>query len=95
MSVPFSWEKQYKRTWENFNSEEEKVLAENNEIIENMPYKKGIIRHFHIIVDSSLSIEMNDFLPSFRYHITTKLNHFIKKIYEENPISVLTLLIHR
>lgn len=96
MSAPFSWEKQYKRTWENLNEDEEKNVSLEKKLHHTYaPYKKGIIRHFHIIIDSSASIELNDFLPSFRYHVTTKLNHFIKKFYDENPISILSLLIYR
>lgn len=96
MSTPFSWEKQYKRTWENLSDEEDETLILRKQPIYNQsPYKKGIIRHFHIIVDSSATIELNDFLPSFRYHITVELNNFIKKFYSENPISVLSLLTYR
>lgn len=96
MSVPFSWEKQYKRTWENLTDDDNESLITKTKLqYIYSPYKKGIIRHFHIIIDSSASIELNDFLPSFRYHITTKLNHFIKKFYAENPISILSILIYR
>ncbi|KRH95272.1 RNA polymerase II transcription initiation/nucleotide excision repair factor TFIIH, subunit SSL1 [Pseudoloma neurophilia] len=93
MSNPFSWEKSYKRTWEDLETDNETVRKRQK--ILNNSYKKGIIRHFHIIVDYSESIELNDFLPSIRYNITESLKIFKKKFYSENPISILSILIYR
>lgn len=94
MSNPFSWEKQYKRTWENLSDVEDNEYFYNEKIVQNS-YKKGIIRHFHMIVDCSESMELNDFLPSIRFHVCKELKVFIKKFYSENPISVLSLMIYR
>lgn len=94
MSNPFSWEKRYKRTWENLSDVEDIEYFHDEATIHNS-YKKGIVRHFHIIVDCSESIELNDFIPSIRFIICKELKIFIKKFYSENPISILSLLIYR
>lgn len=88
----FSWERKYKRTWENL---EKTVKDEKISLINFNSSKKGIIRHFHIIIDLSDSIELNDFLPSFRFHICKDLKIFIKKFYKENPLSILSLITYR
>lgn len=94
MSNPFSWEKRYKRTWEDL-SDSSDTETETKKIIPQNSYKKGIIRHFHIIIDCSQAIEYNDFLPSFRFHICNELKSFVQNFYTENPISILSLLIYR
>ncbi|EOB11954.1 TFIIH basal transcription factor complex p47 subunit [Nosema bombycis CQ1] len=89
MSNSFAWEKEYKRTWENSTSinKKEKLLYQKHEFNDK---KKGVIRHVHIIIDCSYSIDKTDYLPSFRTNYSKSLEKFIPKFYEENPISALS-----
>ncbi|KAM0675222.1 General transcription factor IIH subunit 2 [Gurleya vavrai] len=88
MSV-YSWEEKYKRTWESPNQ----ILEKQNFLFyeHKKNTKKALIRHLHISVDKSESIDQNDFLPSFRIITKQKLDLFIAKFKSENPISTFTL----
>ncbi|WUR02395.1 general transcription and DNA repair factor IIH subunit (SSL1) [Vairimorpha necatrix] len=86
MANSFAWEKEYKRTW----LEDKKLDSKNEYKINKLIYndkKKGILRHLHILLDVSLSIDKNDYLPSIRKNIISSLEKFIPKFYLENPIS--------
>ncbi|KMV66230.1 RNA polymerase II transcriptioninitiation/nucleotide excision repair factor TFIIH subunitSSL1 [Encephalitozoon cuniculi EcunIII-L] len=91
MAKQFSWEQEYKRTWEDRN--DRKVNEFNLET--EAPYsnnRKGIVRHLHIIIDVSEAIDKSDFLPTFRANVTKVLEGFIPSFYSENPLSTLSFL---
>ncbi|WEL38371.1 RNA polymerase II transcription initiation/nucleotide excision repair factor TFIIH subunit SSL1 [Encephalitozoon hellem] len=91
MAKQFSWEQEYKRTWEDrndrkvneFNMETETFYSNN---------RKGIVRHLHVIVDVSEAIDKSDFLPTFRTNVARILEDFIPSFYNENPLSTLSFL---
>lgn len=91
MNKKFSWEKEYRRTWEDTLETRE---AEHTQPYrtEYNPYVKGVIRHLHVVIDTSSSIDKADFLPTFRSNITKVLKLFIPLFYRENPLSILTFL---
>lgn len=93
MSTPFAWEEEYKRTWEEKSAREEAEKPREKIIRDTKPLKKGLIRHFHVILDQSEKIDSDGYLPSFRYNLVKALAPFIKAFYQENPISILSFLL--
>jgi transcription initiation factor TFIIH subunit 2 len=91
MSKRFSWEQEYKRTWEDpahrgigeFIRDTDAAFSNN---------RKGVIRHFHVVVDTSVTIDKSCFLPTFRTNIAKILEEFVPSFYAENPLSVLSFL---
>lgn len=91
MAKQFSWEQEYKRTWEDkadrkahgFTMEAGTCYSNN---------RKGIVRHLHVVVDVSEAIDKPDFLPTFRTNVARVLEGFIPSFYTENPLSVLSFL---
>lgn len=92
MSTSFAWEEAYKRTWEEKNAAEETAGPRERIMRDSKPLKRGLIRHFHVIVDQSEKIDGDGYLPSFRYNLIRALEPFIRTFYQENPISVLSFL---
>ncbi|KAL6122720.1 hypothetical protein NUSPORA_00249 [Nucleospora cyclopteri] len=90
MANKFSWTEEYRKTWD----EEKDVLEGKNEkyVKEFNPNRKNIIRHLLVVVDTSESIEKNDYLPTIRYKIITAIPHFIKEFKKANPLSSLSFM---
>lgn len=86
----FAWEETFKKTWESDQSVQEKITQ--TKIKDNRCIKRGIIRHFHVIVDHSEKIDSDGYLPNYRTIIIDALNEFTKKFFIENPISILSFL---
>ncbi|EJW04086.1 hypothetical protein EDEG_01608 [Edhazardia aedis USNM 41457] len=97
MEQQFSWEKKYTRSWQSTD-----VRNKGNEPLKRhiskddaTKFKKlGLIRHFCIVVDHSTNIDSKDFLPSFRISTKNKLEKFVEKFSEDNPISTLTVCVN-
>ncbi|KAF9764210.1 General transcription factor IIH subunit 2 [Nosema granulosis] len=89
MTNSFAWEKEYKRTWEDHSASRSKqsLLYHKHEFNDK---RKGVIRHVHVIIDGSFSIDKPDYLPSFRTNFSKSLEKFVHKFYAENPISALS-----
>ncbi|EEQ83145.1 hypothetical protein NCER_100001 [Vairimorpha ceranae BRL01] len=85
----FAWEKEYKRTW--LDDERSDTIKEFklNKFVYN-DRKKGVLRHLHILIDISSSIDKNDYLPSIRKNVIRSLEKFIPTFFLENPISGLS-----
>lgn len=91
MSKQFSWEQEYRKTWEDTTHKNiSEFIQETN--LEYCDSKRGIIRHLHVIIDTSITIDKSDFLPTFRTNITNVLEDFISSFYNENPLSVLSFM---
>lgn len=90
MSTPFSWEEAYKRTWEETKTTSSREKSASRVIKDYKPFKRGLIRHFHIVVDHSEKIDSDGYLPNFRYNIIRALDAFLQKFYQENPISIIS-----
>ncbi|ADM11313.1 RNA polymerase II transcription initiation/nucleotide excision repair factor TFIIH subunit SSL1 [Encephalitozoon intestinalis ATCC 50506] len=91
MAKQFSWEQEYKRTWED--RSDRKVNEFNTETgIFYSNNRKGIVRHLHVIIDVSEAIDKSDFLPTFRTNVAKILEGFIPSFYSENPLSTLSFL---
>lgn len=93
MSTPFAWEEAYRRTWEE--SKAAAKTVENKDITarkDYKPFRRGLIRHLHVIIDQSEKIDGDGYIPSFRYNIIQALDAFIPQFYQENPVSVLTIM---
>ncbi|RVD93425.1 RNA polymerase II transcription initiation [Tubulinosema ratisbonensis] len=93
MDTNFVWEEAYKRTWEMPTESVKRKQSYKLKI--DKEHRKGIIRHFHIIIDSSDRIDLDGFLPNYRIKIIEALNMFIPQFYQENPISLLSFLVSR
>ncbi|KAF7684777.1 General transcription and DNA repair factor IIH subunit ssl1 [Astathelohania contejeani] len=95
MSEQFSWEKKYKRSWEDNIDFQKQIESQYHMNYQYQPYKKAIIRHLHILVDLSIPIDSRDFNPSLRIQTHDRLAEFIENFREENPISQLTFMTQR
>lgn len=93
MDTNFVWEEAYKRTWELPKESIERKQSYKLRI--DKEHRKGIIRHFHIIIDSSDRIDLDGFLPNYRIKIIEALNIFIPQFFQENPISLLSFTVSR
>lgn len=91
MAKKFSWEQEYKRTWEDMPHRKINEFIRETET-QHSNNRKGIVRHFHVLVDVSEAIDKADFLPTFRTNITKILEEFIPSFYNENPLSILSFL---
>lgn len=91
MAKQFSWEQEYRRTWEDMPHKKVNEFVRESEA-RHTSNRKGIIRHLHTVVDVSEAIDKSDFLPTFRTNITKILEEFIPSFYSENPLSVLSFL---
>jgi transcription initiation factor TFIIH subunit 2 len=91
MSKQFPWEQEYKRTWEDATHRGiGEFIRDTTAVYSNS--RKGVIRHFHIVIDTSATIDKPDFLPTFRANIAKILEEFVPSFYAENPLSVLSFL---
>lgn len=91
MVKQFSWEQEYRRTWEDMPHRKINEFIRETET-QHSNNRKGVIRHLHVVVDVSEAIDKSDFLPTFRTNITKILEGFIPSFYNENPLSVLSFL---
>lgn len=89
MSSHFTWEEKYKRTWEKTDSHQQEHIDRIK--TPKMNTRKALIRHLHISIDCSSTIDGTDFLPSFRVAINKSMDSFIEKFQKENPLSILTV----
>lgn len=93
MSTPFAWEEAYKRTWEETKTTSKTIEHKDTRTSRDYkPFRRGLIRHFHVVVDQSEKIDGDGYIPSFRYNIIQALDAFIPRFYQENPVSVLSIL---
>lgn len=93
MFTNFAWEEAYKRTWEI--PTEKSTRKQSYTIKKDKEHRKGVIRHLHIILDSSERIDSDGFLPNYRIKIIEALNLFIPHFFQENPISLLSFTVAR
>lgn len=91
MAKQFSWEQEYRRTWEDMPRRKINEFIRETEV-QHSSNRKGIIRHLHVLMDVSETIDKPDFLPTFRTNITKILEEFIPSFYNENPLSILSFL---
>ena len=91
MAKQFSWEQEYKRTWEDRTDRAaSEFTMEAGASYSNT--RKGIVRHLHVVIDVSEAIDKPDFLPTFRTNVARILEGFIPSFYTENPLSTLSFL---
>lgn len=91
MTKQFSWEQEYKRTWEDVPHRRINEFIRETEV-QYSNNRKGVVRHLHVLIDASEAIDKSDFLPTFRANTTKILEEFIPSFYNENPLSVLSFL---
>ncbi|TBU04523.1 RNA polymerase II transcription factor [Hamiltosporidium magnivora] len=84
----FSWEQQYKRTWEDASPSVTsfKQIAKK---YDNRPLKRLTIKHLHIIIDTSVNLDHPDFHP-FRFSLISILNEFHKNFTFRNKVSKIS-----
>lgn len=88
MNDKFSWTQEYVKSWDKKIEEVQDISFQR--INNYNPYKKNIIRHLHICIDSSEAIEKSDYLPTIRNKINNVMGGFINHFNAMNPLSVLS-----
>ncbi len=91
MEDKFTWTQEYKKSWE-----DDRVEAKTARLgamrQQYNPYTKNIIRHLHLAIDTSLSIEKPDYLPTVRNQITRLVPLFVEQFVRMNPLSLLSFM---
>lgn len=90
MEDKFTWTREYRKSWEEEAGEAKTSLLSPTR--KYSPNRKNIIRHLHIAIDTSASIEKPDYLPTIRNQITNHLPPFIGCFHSMNPLSILSFM---
>ncbi|KAM0680283.1 hypothetical protein GINT2_001669 [Glugoides intestinalis] len=90
MEPTFSWTQEYRRSWEESAKNIKKKVTIQKKTFN--PNKKSIIRHLIVCVDVSSSIEKQDYIPTVRNILSKKLQPFLKRFKDENPLSIVSFL---
>lgn len=90
MDLKFSWTQEYRRSWEESYSKIKKFVPIQGK--EFNPNRKSIIRHLLLCIDTSASIEKQDYVPAVRNVVSNKLPDFVRRFSEENPLSIISFL---
>lgn len=99
----YAWEDEYHRSWDVVKEDEEGSLAgvvagmveasKKRRILKSaVPFQRGIIRNFILVLDMSFAMMEKDLLPN-RYQLM--LNYaidFVSEFYDQNPISQLGII---
>lgn len=91
MSELFSWEQNFKKSWEKTKEIKSKIPKQLKEKYVHTQSNKGLIRHLNILIDFSPPLDSKDYLPSTKFFILNYLKSFVKRFYQENPISILSI----
>lgn len=91
MEDKFTWTQEYKKSWED-DKIESKATKHSAAYQQYSPYSKNIIRHLHLVIDTSLSIEKPDYLPTVRNQITRLVPLFVEQFSRMNPLSMLSFM---
>lgn len=93
MENKFSWTQEYIKLWDNEGVEKkERILLPK--ITKYNPYKKSIVRHLHVAIDLSSSIEKSDYLPTIRNKINELMPNFVSNFFSLNPLGILSFSLH-
>lgn len=87
MESKFSWTQAYRRSWE----DESKNLKDLERKFHKSAShnRKSIIRHLLFAIDTSFSIEKNDYIPSVRSALAGFIQNFVEKFKKQNPLSII------
>ncbi|PVU99746.1 hypothetical protein BB559_000438 [Furculomyces boomerangus] len=104
--VGYTWEAEYKRSWDNLQEDESGSLQsavaslhkklklkrkqKNSEVVQ-----RGLIRYCYIIIDCSGSMTERDLRPSRIELALQTMETFITAFFEQNPLSQIGLIITR
>lgn len=91
MEDKFTWTQEYKKSWEEDSVKPEYSFTSPKHRDYN-PNRKNVIRHLLVAIDTSSSIEKQDYLPTIRNQITNSLSEFSTKFISMNPLSLLTFM---
>lgn len=90
MGDKFTWTQEYKKSWDE--DQEEAKVASFSVSNRYNPNRKNIIRHFHLAIDTSVSIEKSDYLPTIRNQLTRLIPPFTTHFNDMNPLSILSFM---
>ncbi|KAL7748046.1 hypothetical protein RI367_006592 [Sorochytrium milnesiophthora] len=102
----YSWEEEYKRSWDVLQEDDNGLLSTAVDRLttqlkrrrlnrDTRTVHRGIIRHLVIVVDLSESILEKDLKPSRLELTRASLELFILEYFDQNPISQLSIVITR
>lgn len=87
----FSWESQFKRTWDQALTKESGRGGETPIKRISPNTKRGIVRHLLVVVDMSEAAEERDFLPSRKGVMKEGVVKLYSSFQENNPLSTMGL----
>lgn len=90
MENKFSWTQEFRRSWEDDLKEEK--FSSTSLTKQTSRNRKNVIRHLHLVIDTSSAIEKPDYLPSIRSQLAKSIPSFVNSFTESNPLSVLTFM---
>lgn len=99
----YAWEDEYHRSWDVVKEDEEGSLAgvvagmveasKKKRIVKSaIPFQRGIIRNFILVLDMSFAMLEKDLLPNRYQLMLNYANEFVSEFYDQNPISQLGIV---
>ncbi|KAJ1919176.1 hypothetical protein H4219_002123 [Mycoemilia scoparia] len=99
----YSWEEEYKRSWDILEEDEDGSLKNSIANIQNQKRRRlirdtetlqrGIIRHVYIVIDVSSNMADRDMHPTRISVVLKALEKFIHEFFDQNPISQLGIIV--
>lgn len=90
MDSKFSWTQEYRRSWEDTVGNAQKQIQTITKLYN--PNRKSIIRHLLLCIDTSSSIEKQDYIPTIRNVFSDVLSEFTESFKNTNPLSLVSFM---
>lgn len=90
MESKFSWTQEYRRSWEEDVKAREARSAGETRVFN--PNKKCMIRHLLVSIDTSASIEKQDYVPAVRNIVASAVPRFVELFKTSNPLSIMSFV---
>lgn len=90
MDSKFSWTQEYRRSWEETVGDVHKQIQTISKLYN--PNRKSIIRHLLLCIDTSSSIEKQDYIPTIRNVLSDILDGFTESFKDANPLSLISFM---
>lgn len=101
----YAWERAYERTWEAVQEDESgriragdtsELKAKRQRLAEIVPrVRRGMIRYLFLVLDLSRSTRQTDFTPTRRRAMLLRAQEFVKRYFDQNPLSQLGVIVTR
>jgi transcription initiation factor TFIIH subunit 2 len=96
----YTWEAEYKRSWDVLQEDDDGSLRTSIQNLkprrriaaESTPIKRGIIRHFILIIDCGRSMTDIDLAPNRLETTLDLVKEFVVEFFDQNPLSLMLIM---